>query len=820
MIGQQAQYTTTKNKESRPRQHWQERPPQTEQPISASRLVLALIPLNATRSHQAGPINDTNTINLNSLQHVKRTQHQTSNSQNLSRHSRRSRRIRTNKPRTNRDNHNSRQRNRTTTRRRPPRLIKSSLHKRPHNSHNSSQRSRLSRRKRHHKTNLTNSISVRTTEQFVPRHATLSTLAPANPIRPQNQASNSKQHNHRTNPPDQKRNSGLLSRLPNSVSRLQRVNLSLNLTNVTVNLLQPTNKRPVKPTPSNTRASLITNLNQTSVNLRKKINTLRHIQKLQSIRRRPRTPIIIPRPAMVRKRHTIRIIRTRSRTTVIPRPNTTKILIRIPLRINQIPNNRATNLRRRLRIPPSPTRIIKEIPRIRHLQRANPVRRSPIRNQTIEIPELLLSDLTAATIRAPSIMAENIRTILASLHPQSRQRSPPRTTNIIRSPQNSLLNLRQLIPGRSRRRLNRRHRRRSSRSSPRTTSQRRLHVPTTQRVRPRRRLSIRMRRILNNTHLRPSLITQIAVNRTILSNPRLSKKRTLRRLTRTTINNDRHMTLTARSSLRQHDITGVPTAIRHITRPTAGNIREIALDALLTNRPSPRRPREITRSERLTPLMMRRNVITPRHKRRAIRILRRTQQPTIPITMIIPSPPIRLTIPNITLGDIPRLSSSILGNRHRKPPQTKTNGPHHQSYPHHPLHQPTSTVAKPITKHPTPPLDIDIPYQTPANKSDPEHAQKRLLTPPVFGGGGGGSRGQVENFLARKFFVGVFLGLCFCENGRFLKSFFFVLRFVFVCLLAFDVAGMSDVGSCGGGAYGGVAGGVMGAGGGGVAGVG
>lgn len=88
----------------------------------------------------------------------------------------------------------------------------------------------------------------------------------------------------------------------------------------------------------------------------------------------------------------------------------------------------------------------------------------------------------------------------------------------------------------------------------------------------------------------------------------------------------------------------------------------------------------------------------------------------------------------------------------------------------------------------------------------------------MVGAGGVGARSKI--FWRENFSLEFFLGLCFCENGRFLKSFFFVLRFVFVCLLAFDVAGMSDVGSCGGGAYGGVAGGVMGAGGGGVAGVG
>ena len=202
MIGQQAQYTTRKNKEAAPTNTGRSSPLNR----TKSRLVLALIPLNATRSHQTSPINDTDTIDPNSLQHVKRAQHQTSHRQNLSSRRRRSSRIRTHEPRTNRNHHNSRQRNHTTTRRCPPRLIKSSLHKRPHNSHNSSQRSRLSRRKRHNKPTLTNSIFTSTiTKQIIPRHATLSTLAPANPIRPQNQTSNSEQHNHRTTHPAKNR---------------------------------------------------------------------------------------------------------------------------------------------------------------------------------------------------------------------------------------------------------------------------------------------------------------------------------------------------------------------------------------------------------------------------------------------------------------------------------------------------------------------------------------------------------------------------------------------------------------------------------------
>lgn len=181
------------------------RTPTAEQTLSASRLVPTLTTLNAARSHQTSPINNTNTIDLHSLQHIKRTKHQTSNRQNLSSHSRRSRRIRPNKPRTNSNHHNSRQRNHTTTSRRPPRLIQSSLHKRPSQRNNSSQRSRLSRRKRHNKTYLTNSIIARTTEQIIPRHATLSALTTPNPISPQHQGRHSEQHNHGTTRPTEKK---------------------------------------------------------------------------------------------------------------------------------------------------------------------------------------------------------------------------------------------------------------------------------------------------------------------------------------------------------------------------------------------------------------------------------------------------------------------------------------------------------------------------------------------------------------------------------------------------------------------------------------
>lgn len=84
--------------------------------------------------------------------------------------------------------------------------------------------------------------------------------------------------------------------------------------------------------------------------------------------------------------------------------------------------------------------------------------------------------------------------------------------------------------------------------------------------------------------------------------------------------------------------------------------------------------------------------------------------------------------------------------------------------------------------------------------------------------GGVGARSKI--FLARNFFsCGVFC-VCFRVLKGFFFESFFCFRFVFVCLLMFDVAWMNKCWSCCGGAYGGVACGVVGAGGGGVAGVG
>ena len=166
-------------------------------------------------------------------------------------------------------------------------------------------------------------------------------------------------------------------------------------------------------------------------------------------------------------------------------------------------------------------------------------------------------------------------------------------------------------------------------------------------MRPRCLLGVRMVVVRNDANLITRLVSLPTVDAAILGDPCLSQQRPVTVGPGTAIDDHCHMAPTTACALRQHDIARVPAPGRYVTRPRVADISEIPLQGVLPDVPRPCIAREVSCCERLTPLMVRRDVIAPGHQRGAVRVRRRVHQPAVPVAPVVERPPVGLTVPDI-----------------------------------------------------------------------------------------------------------------------------------------------------------------------------
>ena len=253
----------------------------------------------------------------------------------------------------------------------------------------------------------------------------------------------------------------------------------------------------------------------------------------------------------------------------------------------------------------------------------------------------MLCDLAPARAGASGVVAVDVGALLAGLHLEAAESSPPGTPGDVGGAKDGLLNG---GPGGC---LGMR----GSRAA--------VVVPPAKAVGPRCGLGVHVLVVKNRANLALGLIPHVTVGASVLSDPCLRKNRR--------IESSHHSDVSALAGriLLEDNIADLESAVGLVAGPGIRYVGKVALKTLIPKRPSPGRPWEVAGGEGLAPLVVRRKVVTASDESRTVGIGGRVDQPAVPVGPIVKGPAIGLRVADISnVGVVPGAGCCVLRYSH------------------------------------------------------------------------------------------------------------------------------------------------------------